>query len=65
MLRLGRSALSLVALLALCRAAVAQDFNVELGYDVRFGPLPVLSMELTSESAATAIARRVPSGRRD
>ena len=49
MLRLGRSALSLVALLALCRAAVAQDFNVELGYDVRFGPLPVLSMELTSE----------------
>jgi hypothetical protein len=50
MLRLRRSAL-LLAVLAAARSATAQDFAVDLDYEVRFGPLRVLSMELTSEVA--------------
>jgi hypothetical protein len=47
--RPGRSALRLVALAALCGSAAAQDSVVELGYDVRYGPLPILAMEVRSE----------------
>src|SRR4030095_4823205 len=50
MLRLRRSAL-LLAVLAAARLATAQDFAVDLGYEARFGPLRVLSMEVTSEVA--------------
>ena len=51
MLRLGRSALPVIAVLALVRSATAQDYSVDLGYEVRYGPLRVVSMELTSEVA--------------
>ncbi len=43
------SALLALATLALARQATAQDFAVALGYDVRWGPLRVLSMQLESE----------------
>jgi hypothetical protein len=46
--RVGRTAPFLVALVLLCRSAGAQGYAVELTYDVRWGPLSVLSMELTS-----------------
>jgi hypothetical protein len=49
MARLGRSAFCLVALLALSGPAAGDDAVVELGYDVRFGPLPILAMEVRSE----------------
>jgi Protein of unknown function (DUF3108) len=46
--RLGRTAPFLVALVLVCRSAGAQGYAVALTYDVRWGPLSVLSMELTS-----------------
>jgi hypothetical protein len=52
MRRLRCWALPLIALVALCRSAAAQDYAVELEYDVRYGPLSVLSMELTSAVGA-------------
>jgi hypothetical protein len=46
--RVGRTAPFLVALVLVCRSAGAQDYAVGLTYDVRWGPVSVLSMDLTS-----------------
>ena len=46
--RVGRTAPFLVALVLVCRSAGAEDYAVGLRYDARWGPLAVLSMELTS-----------------
>ncbi len=49
MLRPGRAAPLVILVLACCRPAGAEDYAVQLSYDVRYGPLSILSMELTSE----------------
>src|SRR4029453_13839362 len=58
--RLGRTAPFLVALVLVCRSAGAQGYAVALTYDVRWGPLSVLSMELTSRVGAHQ--NQAPSG---
>jgi hypothetical protein len=49
MLRPRHSPPFVLVALALAGSAIAQDFAVELRYDVRYGPFRVLSMDLTSE----------------
>jgi hypothetical protein len=51
MLRPRHLAPLVLAALTVAGAAIAQDFSVELRYDVRYGPFRVLSMDLTSEVA--------------
>jgi hypothetical protein len=51
MLRRRPTVLHVLAVLAVARSAPAQDFTVDLGYEVRYGPLRVLSMELESAVA--------------
>src|SRR5262245_22460003 len=46
--RVGRTAPLLVALALVCRSAGAENYALGLTYDVRWGPLSVLSMDLTS-----------------